>query len=366
MSVTMMKLATLFLSLSTLAHANKSFLRQADDFDSPCNQAHDEATCYETVDENKLPCDWCVAGAIPSECMSQEQAKQLPEAVFECKSPGLTIGDVTMVLKTKESQDDFCDSSSKSISGYADISGSKYDQENEDKHLFFWMFEKRGGGDAKTPFVVWLTGGECSAALGKKMTESCCPFSHSNLSCSLDRTWLFVDTRFVDGEWTLLGQQRWNHHLSQPLQLDRVCPCLVARPASWRWLFLRRRNRHQRRDGFRGCLLLSPGLLSKVHRVQRESSLYRWRILRWSLRTCHCASRLARQQGGKTKDHQAQFEWSRCRQWSDRSRRAVPVVSRDGLQQLAWYPSGRQGSVRSHEGGRSSLRCTHSQVQRRR
>jgi hypothetical protein len=57
---------------------------------------------------------------------------------------------------------EICDPSSESISGYMDIKGSKYDENGEDKHLFFWMFEKRNADVEESaeeiPFVVWLTG----------------------------------------------------------------------------------------------------------------------------------------------------------------------------------------------------------------
>ena len=49
-----------------------------------------------------------------------------------------------------------------------DVKGSRYDANGENKHLFFWMFEKRGEtqADDDTPFVVWFTGGPgCSSTL---------------------------------------------------------------------------------------------------------------------------------------------------------------------------------------------------------
>jgi len=181
---------TIALLVSTLSLAAEeqedSFLRsgmsQADHVlkfptESSCNQAPDEETCYKTVDaDSQEPCEWCVAGAIPSECMSQEQAAGLPEGVFECRTPGrilLEAHDKTFALQTKEHEtSDLCDASSKSISGYMDIKGSKYDNDDQNKHLFFWMFEKRGTAhdsvddSSEIPFVVWLTGGPgCSSTL---------------------------------------------------------------------------------------------------------------------------------------------------------------------------------------------------------
>ena len=127
------------------------------------------------MDENQLPCEWCVAGAIPSECMSAEQAKQLPDGVFDCSSPGSHrssfFGESQYSFRTSTPEpavSDICDSSSKSLSGYMDVKGSRYDANGENKHLFFWMFEKRGEtqADDDTPFVVWFTGGPgCSSTL---------------------------------------------------------------------------------------------------------------------------------------------------------------------------------------------------------
>lgn len=128
---------------------------------SPCNDAHNQAACARTLDEHQQPCYWCEAGAIPSECMSSEQAASLPSGVFDCSTPGSFRFDSHVfgqrqeyTLKTKTAQpevSDICDSSSKSLSGYIDIKGSEYDANGENKHLFFWMFEKRGTIKADTP-----------------------------------------------------------------------------------------------------------------------------------------------------------------------------------------------------------------------
>lgn len=165
--------ATLFVSLSQIAvlisaqqqeAASSSFLRKPESFagDEPmsaCNKQTNQASCFQTVDEaSGLPCSWCVAGAIPSECVTQEQAAQLPEAVFECSTPGLT----TFHFDTSDSvshtffskTNDLCDAASKSLSGYMDIKGSDYDKNGQNKHLFYWMFEKRGDVDDTTPFIV--------------------------------------------------------------------------------------------------------------------------------------------------------------------------------------------------------------------
>ena len=43
-----------------------------------CLSVKDEDTCHADG------CSWCTAGAVPSECVSQEQAKKLPAGVFNC------------------------------------------------------------------------------------------------------------------------------------------------------------------------------------------------------------------------------------------------------------------------------------------
>jgi carboxypeptidase C (cathepsin A) len=111
--------------------------------------------------------------------MSSEQAQLLPTGVFECETPGrLTFGDLTINMKVKERQDDFCDSSSLSRSGYVDIKGSRYDQKGEEKHLFFWMFEKRNvdafESSEDIPLIAWFTGGPgCSSVLAVSDFWSC-------------------------------------------------------------------------------------------------------------------------------------------------------------------------------------------------
>lgn len=160
---------------------------------SACNDIHDEKTCYETTDSGTNDhCVWCDCQAVPSVCVTKDQSESLPSGVFDCKSPdmaGVKINDDrnnemfqfvdegrTYHLKETvagggvDGPESICDPSSKSISGYMDVKGSKYDEAG-DKHLFFWMFEKRGA-DLMTeeekddiPFVVWLTGGPVSVLL---------------------------------------------------------------------------------------------------------------------------------------------------------------------------------------------------------
>mmetsp|Transcript_13768 Transcript_13768/g.15341 ORF Transcript_13768/g.15341 Transcript_13768/m.15341 type:complete len:570 (+) Transcript_13768:63-1772(+) len=167
---------------------------------------NDESICH-TFDKKKdcdtkstkSSCVWCECEAVPSICVTIEESKSLPPDVFKCDSTsspdghdnkndndsdndelmydfGLNDGRIIQlrenIMESGSNEGEFCDSSSKSISGYLDVKGSKYD-ESGDKHLFFWMFEKRANekeeevdDDEEIPFVVWLTGGPgCSSTL---------------------------------------------------------------------------------------------------------------------------------------------------------------------------------------------------------
>jgi hypothetical protein len=226
--------------------------------DSSCNRASTLEECQAAVDdETSEACEWCVAGAIPSECMSSEQATLLPSGVFQCSTPQAANGDavihkevvfeysdedanqvdntnnnkvmmekkkiVTVTVRAGEvattqgdsnNSQDFCDGSSKSISGYMDLKGSDYDKAGEDKHLFFWMFERRpqpehvhgeDNNDDKSaiPFVVWLTGGPgCSSTLAL-LTE--------NGPCSVN----------PDGTTTTVNEYSWTE-AAHVLWLDQV------------------------------------------------------------------------------------------------------------------------------------------------
>jgi len=174
--------------------------------ESPCNEAKSESACESSTDDaTGDACVWCESRAIASICVTEDQSKSLPPAVFRCDSHGNNdngndnVNDNSFIhtyqfqtsdaannnndnvsyhLNIKEhtpddESSDICDSSSKSVSGYMDVKGSKYDAEGENKHLFFWMFEKRGteynenvDDDDETPFMIWLTGGPgCSSTL---------------------------------------------------------------------------------------------------------------------------------------------------------------------------------------------------------
>lgn len=132
-----------------------------------CQSNKDEGSCKASVDDNGSACVWCKCAAIPSECLTQDQASQVPPGVFDCDQSSPSQSFLSMMsIDQQELGDDFCDANGKA--GYIDIPQSKYDKDGEDKHLFYWMFEKRGSDvtDTTIPFVVWLTGGPgCSSSL---------------------------------------------------------------------------------------------------------------------------------------------------------------------------------------------------------
>jgi hypothetical protein len=139
--------------------------------ESICNSQHDKDTCYASTDEDtQQSCQWCECQAIPSECLSPDQAAQVPQGICQCSSPSFSFSLEGVTLEAHALDSEVCDKKGKS--GYFSVKGSQYDENGEDKNLFFWMFEKRTVEENEVvPFIVWLTGGPgCSSSLVSSMS----------------------------------------------------------------------------------------------------------------------------------------------------------------------------------------------------
>jgi hypothetical protein len=118
--------------------------------ESNCHSIHDKNLCKtESDNESNKSCVWCECSAVPPVCVSEDESKTLPEGVFTCESPdssssssnaaqdndeliydfGLNDGRIIQlrenIMEKGSEEGEFCDSSSKSISGYMDVKGSK-------------------------------------------------------------------------------------------------------------------------------------------------------------------------------------------------------------------------------------------------
>lgn len=205
--------------------------------ESTCLKFKNESSCNGSFDDKNVACVWCKCAAVPSECLSVEQAKIVPSGVFDCASPGaklevkksaskiddssvLTDGEYDGKFIRYDLKDDIvdpnlCDPSSKSISGYIDISGSKYNADGQNKHLFYWFFEKRSesilhAGEqneelnfSEIPIILWLTGGPgCSSTLALLFENGPCSVNSEG-----------TDTIINPYSWTEAAHVLW---LDQP------------------------------------------------------------------------------------------------------------------------------------------------------
>ena len=192
--------------------------------ESSCQQYDEETDCNDSFDEDGVtPCVWCKCSAVPSRCLSLEQSEKVPAGVFDCATPSdshdskpklihsIDTSSITSdgsgyypqfmnySLRDETVDGDLCDPNSKSLSGYMDITGSKYDDNGENKHLFYWFFEKRATSllektkdepvqDAKDiPIILWLTGGPgCSSTLALLFENGPCKVNEDGLGTSLN------------------------------------------------------------------------------------------------------------------------------------------------------------------------------------
>jgi len=241
-------LVVVFLSISVLVAS----VVQAQD--PACFSATSQRACESKTDSDSQSCVWCLSRAVSNGCFATAEAASLPGSVFHCLTSDSLVSDdgsdehsdlvsadygsqlrgagveeslvekesmhfhdkdephetkmktssysflddgIQHVLEHKKhegSDADLCDGSSASISGYMSLTGSDFDKKN-DKHLFFWMFEKRPSeeevadddDDEVIPFVVWLTGGPgCSSTLALLSENGPCSVNEDGTSTTVN------------------------------------------------------------------------------------------------------------------------------------------------------------------------------------
>lgn len=176
---------------------------------------------------------------IPRRNLSDAEAPSVDEAEPEKKPRVQTFNlkeGITLTMSSDVVDKDFCDGSSTGMAGYMSVQGSQFDTDN-DKHLFFWMKEKRSVSqipkseennveltegwwpfdspgkdkplpqpqpqpkpetkpdaapaapvdDPNTPLIVWLTGGPgCSSSLALLKENGPCTVNDDGASTSVN------------------------------------------------------------------------------------------------------------------------------------------------------------------------------------
>ncbi|KAL7504889.1 hypothetical protein ACHAXN_002443 [Cyclotella atomus] len=227
------------------------------------DDAQDIAACAAhttSSDCSENNCSWCESKAVSSSCYPSSMVGRLPAGVFECgakvsveessqdvakeedtveemvaeeekkqvRSEKFNLKEgITLTLSSDAVDKDFCDPNSDvSLAGYMNVKGSQFDT-NNDKNLFFWMFEKRTTSLLPTtpslqskwpcffncqnndspnsstpaqdtssssttspddiPLIVWLTGGPgCSSSLALLTENGPCSVNSDGKSTSVN------------------------------------------------------------------------------------------------------------------------------------------------------------------------------------
>eukprot|EP00697_Spironema_sp_BW2_P009861 gnl/Spiro4/24885_TR12369_c0_g1_i1.p1 gnl/Spiro4/24885_TR12369_c0_g1~~gnl/Spiro4/24885_TR12369_c0_g1_i1.p1 ORF type:complete len:102 (+),score=29.29 gnl/Spiro4/24885_TR12369_c0_g1_i1:37-306(+) len=61
-------------------------------FATNCEDVKDPSACRTTMQPGETQnCVWCICAAVPSTCVTVEQAKKLPPSVFKCDPTNTTM-----------------------------------------------------------------------------------------------------------------------------------------------------------------------------------------------------------------------------------------------------------------------------------
>ncbi|EJK47827.1 hypothetical protein THAOC_33434 [Thalassiosira oceanica] len=119
------------------------------------------------------------------------------QGAMEKDAESFVFNSYTMTMSASKIEDPgFCDDSSEGVAGYMGVKGSKYDDSEDEKKLFFWMYKKRTASqnsadtdldEEDTPLIVWLTGGPgCSSSLALLFENGPCAVDESGESTSVN------------------------------------------------------------------------------------------------------------------------------------------------------------------------------------
>ena len=355
-----MKLLSLCLLLSGAAANLRTPVK--DEGDSPCNAQKSKNSCFDTSDDDGTSCVWCSCKAVPSECLTLDQSKRVPPGVFQCSSPSRDSKLETMTIEENVVDDDFCDANSKS--GYVSIDKSSYDQDGEDKNLFYWMFQKRNSDitDKSIPFIVWLTGGPgCSSSLAL-LTE--------NGPCTVNDD--AKTTQLNPNSWTESAHVLW---LDQPAGVGFSYGSetdsneeMISEDAYW---FLQKFFDANPEFATNPLFIVGESYGGHYapaisHRVWKYNKDLPTGAIGLNLAGVAVGNGLTAPEE-QYKVRKGNRFFATCRNLLILtplfSIQINTVVPRNGIQQLAWDPSHQRTRIRSHEGSRSKVSSPHSSMQ---